>query len=83
MKYRGRADIVAEILILAKDGTSKTKIMYGAYLSSVQMKDYLAVVIDKGLLEQKEAKYHTTKKGMEFLRHYQAVGMMFHISKSK
>jgi predicted transcriptional regulator len=39
VRYRSRADIVSKILEIADIGTSKTKIMYGAYLSYVQLKD--------------------------------------------
>lgn len=44
MKYRSRTDIVSEILEAAQGGTSKTKIMYKAFLSYAQLKEYLAVL---------------------------------------
>lgn len=83
MKYRSRTDIIAEILNLAKDGTSKNKIICGASLSYAQVKDYMVIVTNNGLLEQRESQYYTTKKGMDYLKHYQTVDTIFHTPDSK
>lgn len=53
MKYRSRIDIISVILDAANDGTdglTKTKIMYQAYLSHEQIKEYLSVLIESELL---------------------------------
>ena len=51
MNYRSRDDIVSVILDAANGGgLTKTKIMYQAYLSHDQMKEYLSVLIENGLL---------------------------------
>jgi predicted transcriptional regulator len=73
MKYRSRTDIVSQILDAANGGSTKTKIMYKAYLSYAQLKEYLAILVENGLLEYDEAeqKYRTTDKGMKFVRVYQ------------
>jgi predicted transcriptional regulator len=78
MKYRSRADIVSRILEAANRGTSKTKIMYVAYLSYSQLKGYLTMLTENGLLEyqQTEQKYRTTEKGLKFLRTYSQIGQM-------
>jgi predicted transcriptional regulator len=39
MKYRSATDIAATILDVANGGSTKTKIMYRAYLSCAQLKD--------------------------------------------
>lgn len=73
MKYRSRTDIVVQILDTASgDGVSKTKIMYKAYLSYAQLKEYLSVLEANGLLEQDEAErlYKITEKGMKFMKAY-------------
>ncbi|HEV8405122.1 MAG TPA: winged helix-turn-helix domain-containing protein [Nitrososphaera sp.] len=73
MKYRSRTDIVADILDAASGyGANKTKIMYRAYLSFGQVKEYLSVLIASGLLERIEAVnvYRTTEKGKKFMRGY-------------
>ena len=73
MKYRSRTDIVVQILDTASgDGVSKTKIMYKAYLSYAQLKEYLSVLEANGLLEQDEAEklYKITEKGRKFMKVY-------------
>ena len=46
MKYRSRTEIVGMILDAANGGTTKTKIMYKAFLSYAQLKEYLSVLIE-------------------------------------
>jgi predicted transcriptional regulator len=73
MKYRSRTDIVSQILDSAVGGATKTKIMYRAFLSYAQLKEYLTVLEANGLLEYQEGEqmYRTTEKGMKFMRVYQ------------
>ena len=76
MKYRSRTDIVAQILDAAGGGATKTKIMYKAFLSYAQLKEYLAVLIENGLLEYDKhtAHFKTTGKGNRFIEIYNAMG---------
>ena len=69
MKYRSRTDIVSQILEAANGGATKTKIMYKAYLSYAQLKEYLPVLEQNGLLayDKGEQIYRTTQKGLHFL----------------
>lgn len=78
MKYRSRTDIAAAILEIALDGSIKTRIMYKAFLSFPQLKEYLAVLEQKGLLEHIaiDREYRTTDKGKQFLKMYKDVGHM-------
>ena len=78
MKYRSRTDIVSQILEAANGGATKTKIMYKAYLSYAQLKDYLTIMIGNELLEYEEGeqKYRTTSKGIRFLGIYQNMGQL-------
>jgi predicted transcriptional regulator len=78
MKYRSRTDISREILQAASGGTSKTKIMYAAYLSFAQLKEYLAALSESGLLEYdaERTEYRTTAKGMQFLQVYDNMTML-------
>lgn len=79
MKYRSRTEIVSEILELAKgEGMSKTKIMYGAYLSFSQLKEYLNLLLYNGMLTYNKGtnKYRTTQKGMDFLKAHQYIDDM-------
>ena len=61
---------MATILDAAIDGTTKTKIMYKAFLSYAQLKEYLGVMVENGLLayEEGEVKYKTTEKGIKFMK---------------
>jgi predicted transcriptional regulator len=72
MKYRSRTEIAAAILEAANGGATKTKIMYKAFLSYAQLKEYLAILHDNGLLEhnREEQKYKTTGKGIKYLGVY-------------
>jgi predicted transcriptional regulator len=72
MKYRSRTDIVSQILDAANGGSTKTRIMYKAYLSYAQLKEYLSILVENGLLEYQDAeeKYRTTEKGMKFIKAY-------------
>ena len=54
MKYRSRTEIVSMILEAANGGATKTKIMYKAFLSYAQLKEYLSVLIENNLLEYLE-----------------------------
>jgi len=74
MKYRSRTDIVVQILDASNgNGANKTKIMYKAYLSYGQLKEYLSVLIANDLLEENETEklYRITQKGSKFMRIYQ------------
>src|SRR5262249_21265301 len=76
LKYRSRTEIVAMILDAANGGASKTKIMYKAFLSYAQLREYLAVLIENDLLEYIEGAqtYKTTEKGLNFLRMHNEIG---------
>jgi predicted transcriptional regulator len=78
VKYRSRTDIAAAILEIAVDGAIKTKIMYKAFLSFPQLKEYLGVLMAKGLLEYvaSDREYRTTDKGKQFMKLYKEVGHM-------
>ena len=69
MKYRGRTEIVADILMAAKEGIAKTKLMYTTFISFNQLKEYSAVLEEKGLLifDQTSVSFRTTPKGREYL----------------
>ncbi len=51
MKYRSRTEIVANILDAANGGATKTKIMYKAFLSYTQLKEYFSILIENNLIE--------------------------------
>jgi predicted transcriptional regulator len=74
MSYRTRTEIISSILEIANrgNGATKTKIMYGAFLSHSQMKEYLAILVDNGLIsyDLDTRTFKTTDKGHRFLQVY-------------
>ena len=76
---RGRIDIIADILDVTREGSRKTRIMYACNLSFRQLRVYLGFLVRKGFLalsgsEGKRAGvFKTTKKGLAFLKAYQAL----------
>lgn len=52
--------------------------MYKAYISYAQLKEYLSVLVENGLLDYQEGelKYKTTDKGLRFMRTYDEIGEM-------
>jgi predicted transcriptional regulator len=76
MKYRSRTEIVSMILEAANGGATKTKIMYKAFLSYAQLREYLSVLIENSLLEYIEGnqKYKTTEKGLNLLKMHNEMG---------
>lgn len=70
MRYRSRTDIISEILDVANGGSAtRTKIMYKAYLSYNQLKEYLMLLTENSLLsyDAYNQTYRTTEKGLRFL----------------
>ncbi|CAN5872637.1 winged helix-turn-helix domain-containing protein [Candidatus Nitrosocosmicus sp. T] len=76
MKYRSRTEIVAMILDAGNGGATKTKIMYKAFLSYAQLREYLSVLIENNLIEYVEGSqtYKTTEKGLNFLKMHNEIG---------
>ena len=70
MKYRSRTEIVSNILEAANGGVTKTKIMYKAYLSYNQLREYLSILIENNLLEYLDGTqtYKTTENGLNLLK---------------
>ena len=71
--YRGRLDIIADILNVASRDAKKTQIMYQANLSYKVLQRYLAEVAAAQLISFEDAKqcYSLTDKGREFLEAYE------------
>ena len=82
MKYRSRTEIVSMILEAANGGATKTKIMYKAFLSYAQLKEYLSVLIENNLLDYLEDNhtYKTTEKGFNFLKMHNEIGELLQTS---
>ena len=85
MKYRSRTDIIATILKVTINGASKTRIMYGAYLSYAQAKEYLAFLSRKNLVYQEGGTglYRLTEAGVDLLRTFEGIRDMISIDSSE
>jgi predicted transcriptional regulator len=81
MKYRSRTEIVAMILEAANGGATKTKIMYKAFLSYNQLREYLSVLIENNLIEYLEGSpvYKTTEKGLTFLKMNSEIELLLNV----
>ena len=74
MANRSRMEIVSKILEAAANGTgtTKTKVMYQAFVSYGQLQDYLMVLTQNDLLsyDLNTRTFKTTKKGLRFIEVY-------------
>jgi len=75
MKYRSRTEIVEMILQATRSGATKTKIMYKAYLSYTQVKEYLSFMLENDLIKYEEGTqlYRISEKGLHFLQVYNEI----------
>jgi len=72
---RGRLEIIAEILQIAKNGAKKTRIMYQCNLSYCQTKKILTYLLKTRFLRIGNS-YHTTEKGLQFLQTYRTLELL-------
>ena len=80
MKYRSRTEITAMILDTSIKETTKIKIMYNAYLSYNQVKEYISILTENNLIEYIEGArtYKTTEKGLNFLKMHREMAALLH-----
>lgn len=77
MKNRSNFDITAAVLRSAQNGQLKTRIMYESRTSMKQLNEYLEMLIETEMIEQRRSAkrlyYHTTEKGSLFLNSYEQI----------
>ena len=85
MKNRGRTEIVATMLEAANGRATKTKIMYKAFLSYAQLKEYLSVLTENNLIEYLDGNqtFKTTEKGLNFLKMHNEIGELLQTTTNK
>ncbi|HJT48805.1 MAG TPA: winged helix-turn-helix domain-containing protein [Nitrososphaeraceae archaeon] len=80
MKHRSKEEIAALVLeaIVNTHRPTQTMIMYKAYLTHVQLKEFLASLMEMGLIEyhKLERIYTITEKGMHFLEVYNQLNQL-------
>ena len=91
MKNRSRNEIIATILEIVSSGgaTTRTKIMYGAFLSYNQLNEYLSFLIEIDLIVPLKSKtnssssssplFKITERGTHFLNVYNQINEMITI----
>jgi predicted transcriptional regulator len=79
MKYRSRTELASNILEAANGGATKTKIMYRAFLSYAQLKEYLTMLTQNGLVARdvEGEMYRTTSNGIKFLESSRQLDALF------
>lgn len=89
-EYRGRHEIIRLILqvVSGSEGIPRTLIMYRSFLSYFQLKEYLSILIENGLIERflqqtngtsnsnnnEKALYKITEKGLRYLHISEEIG---------
>jgi predicted transcriptional regulator len=85
MKNRDRIEIFSRILQAANgtsgNGATRTKIMYGAFLTHTQLKQYLPILADNGMVQYESLSqtFKTTEKGLMFLKSCSEMNQMIKI----
>jgi len=83
MAYRTREEIFASILNIAGSGAgiTRSKIMFGSYLTYSQVVEYSKILIQRGLLEYDPINrtYKTTPGGFTFMQLQNELSQMIKI----
>jgi predicted transcriptional regulator len=85
MRNRQKDEIMRDVLQTAQGGAGITKIMFHAYLTHGQAKEYCQLLLENGLLEIDAAsgslkQYRTTHKGIEYLSAIETMSEMLPIA---
>jgi predicted transcriptional regulator len=74
MKHRSKVEIIAAMLetIMADSSMSSSKIMYKAFLSYKQLKEYVPLLLQNELIRhgEKDRTFMITDKGLYYLEMY-------------
>lgn len=80
MAYRSREEIFASILGTAGSGAgvTRSKIMFGSYLTYAQVVEYSKILIERGLLEYDPLNrtFRTTPSGFTFIQLQNEINQM-------
>jgi len=75
MKYRSSTEIIDSMLRSIRSGATKTHIMYRAYMSYSQLKEYLKLLEERQLIQYQPGSqlYVLTEKGLKFMNAYDKI----------
>ena len=83
MPYRSREEIFASILDTtgSEAGITRSKIMFGSYLTYAQVVEYSKMLIERGLLEYDPINrtFKTTSSGFTFIQIHNEMNQMIRI----
>jgi len=73
------------ILQAATTGATKTRIMYSAYLSYAQVKEYLSFLVERDLIRYEEGSglFKLSERGMRLLEAYEGISEMISLDGQK
>ena len=77
MGRRHKLDIYADILRLATNGTRTTRLVYQANTNFTNIKRYLETLREKELIEFNGGNPQTTEKGIDYLKKYDELMLIF------
>ena len=83
MARRGKVDIIADILKVAKGGSKRTRVVYETNLNFTIFKEYLDVLVERGLIERFDGQVYTTDRGLEYIRIYDDLYELMDLNGSK
>ena len=71
-KHRSKEEIIANVLTVARNNTTKTRIMRRCYISYNLLQKYISYATLSGLLfhDHISNEYHITSKGIQFLDYF-------------
>ena len=77
--------MLAAMLEVAKGKVTKTKIMYTAFLSYNQLKEYISILIENNLIEYLDGTqtYKTTEKGLNLLKMHNEMAELLQVTAVK
>ena len=77
---RSSLEIVSEILRIARKGSRKTRIVYGANLNFKMLTEYLIKLEEAGLVKLHEnGEIETTAKGKEYLEQFRNLKNLYRV----
>ena len=72
-KRRNNLDIMADMIVTAKNGARKTQLVYKCNLNFSIVKRYIAELIERGFIYFDAPRYYSTPDGETYLTRYEAL----------
>jgi predicted transcriptional regulator len=74
--HRYREEIIYQILNTAREPVTRTRLVYGSLLSNNQLRQYIMLLIRKGMLQfdpTSTRMFKVTEEGRKYLRLYEGI----------